>query len=99
MAKLKPTATAVLTGNDLLTGAIVYWNGSGWTGDIANAERATGDEAHAALEAIGAAQKDANVVVDVYLFALDAQSGAPIELRERQRLLGPSIALPQNASL
>ena len=99
MAKLKPTATAVLTGNDLLTGSIVYWDGSGWTGDIAKAARATGEDAHTALEAIGSAQKDANVVVDVYLFALDARSGTPIELRERQRLLGPSIALPQNVSL
>ncbi len=94
MAKLKPTSTAVLTANDLVTGAIVYWTGSDWAHSIAFAKRATGSEAQGTLEAAGKAEEASNVVVGAYLMALDPVSGTPLELRERQRLVGPSIKLP-----
>jgi len=97
MAKIKPTSTAVLTANDLLTGAIVYWTGAEWARSIAFAKRATGAEAQETLEAAGKAEEAANTVVGAYLMALDPVSGTPIELRERQRLAGPSIALPQQS--
>lgn len=94
MAKIKTTSTAVLTANDLVTGAIVYWTGVEWTAAIGFAQRATGAEAQARLEAAGKAEEAANTVVGAYLMALDPMTGEPVELRERQRLLGPSIALP-----
>lgn len=96
MAKLKPTSTAVLTANDLATGAIVYWTGADWAKSLAFAQRATGTEAQTTLETAGKAEEAANVVVGAYLMALDPVTGTPIELRERQRLLGPSIALPSD---
>lgn len=94
MARLKPTSTAVLTANDLVTGAIVYWTGADWAKSIAFAKRATGEGAQATLETAGKAEEAANIVVGAYLMALDPVSGTPLELRERQRLAGPSIALP-----
>lgn len=94
MAKIKATSTAVLTANDLLSGAIVYWDGAAWETSLATAKRATGADAQATLEAAGKAEEAANTVVGAYLMALDPVSGEPIALRERQRLAGPSIALP-----
>ncbi len=40
MAKLKPATVAILTANDLLSGAIVYWTGSAWSQAAAAAQRA-----------------------------------------------------------
>ncbi|MEM9220894.1 MAG: DUF2849 domain-containing protein [Pseudomonadota bacterium] len=99
MPKLKPKSTAILTANHLLSGAIVYWTGSEWTEDPADALRAGDPEAHASLGASGEAEEAADVVVGAYLVAVDPISGDPLELRERQRIAGPSIALPVNVSL
>ena len=94
MAKLKPTSTAILTANDLLTGAIVYWTGTAWSRALDDAKRASDAEGHNALEAIGAAEEAVDNVVGAYLVALDPMSGKPLALRERQRWFGPSVALP-----
>lgn len=87
----KPQGPALLTANDLLSGVIVYWTGTGWSRDIDAATRANTDEARMALEAAGRAAEDANTVVGAYLITLDA-SGAPAALRERRRLAGPLAA-------
>ncbi|MEM8663788.1 MAG: DUF2849 domain-containing protein [Pseudomonadota bacterium] len=97
--KLKPTSTAVLTANDMLTGAIVYWTGVGWDTAAELAERAANADAHAALQSVGAAEEAENRVVGAYLVALDPLTGAPLLLRERQRILGPSFPLPGTATL
>jgi agmatine/peptidylarginine deiminase len=83
----------VLTANELLSGRIVFWTGSGWGGDIHAATRATDDDVRAALAATGKAEEATNHVVAAYLVEIDG-SGTPVELRERRRLAGPSILLP-----
>ena len=94
MAKQKRLAgPSVLTANEILTGAIVYWTGDDWTTDIAAALR-VGPDAHAPLEEAGRREEAANRVVGAYLMALDAETGEPVLLRERRRLAGPSFALP-----
>ena len=53
MAKQKKLAgPSVLTANEILTGAIVYWTGDDWTTDIAAALR-VGPDARAPLEEAG----------------------------------------------
>lgn len=93
MAK-KIKGPSILTANDLLTGAIVYWTGSAWSRAVEDAARAGDDEAREALTAAGKAEEGRNAVVGAYLFEVDATTGVPLELRERHRLGGPSIALP-----
>ncbi|UOM34694.1 DUF2849 domain-containing protein [Acuticoccus sp. I52.16.1] len=94
MAKEKRLAgPSVLTANEILTGAIVYWTGSDWSTDIETAERA-GPDARAPLEDVGRREEAANRVVGAYLMALDPVTGEPVLLRERRRLSGPSFALP-----
>ena len=98
MPKLKPTAIAILTANDLRTGEIVYWTGAGWSPPPEAAARAGDPDGHAALAAKGEAEEAANTVVSVAVIALDL-AGVPTSLREQRRMAGPSIALPQNVAL
>ncbi len=94
MAKEKRLAgPSVLTANEILSGAIVYWTGDTWSTDMAAAERA-GPDARAPLEEVGRAEEAANRVVGAYLMALDPVTSEPVLLRERHRLAGPSFALP-----
>lgn len=88
---------AVLTANAILTGAVVFWTGAGWSPDIADATRAD-EHARTGLEDTGRAEEAGNRVVGAYLMTLDAFTGDPVELRERRRLAGPSIALPVAAT-
>ncbi|MEM0908341.1 MAG: DUF2849 domain-containing protein [Pseudomonadota bacterium] len=94
MARIKPTSTVFLTANDLLSGAIVYWTGDSWSTDVKRARHVSGEAAQAGLEAVGKAEEAANTVVGAYFVALDPINTIPLELRERQRRAGPSIALP-----
>lgn len=90
----KPKGPAVLTANDLWTGAIVYWSGRRWTRDVGEALRAETEEARLELEARGKIAEDASHVVGAYLIHFDPATGAPVALRERHRLAGPSVSLP-----
>lgn len=94
MGKAKAAGPAVLTANDLLTGAIVYWSGAAWTPSADAAQRATGADAREALAAIGHDAEARNEVVGAYLVVLDASGERPVALRERQRLAGPLATLP-----
>jgi hypothetical protein len=95
MAKRRIRGPAVLTANDLLTGDVVFWTGIGWSRAIGEAVRITGEEECEALAAIGRCEEAENRVVGAYLVVLDPVTGAPVELRERRRLAGPSIPLPE----
>lgn len=88
----KAKGPAVLTANDLLSGAIVYWTGESWSRSINAALRAADDADKAALCAVGAQAEASNTVVGAYLIVLDA-TGEPVALRERQRLAGPLATL------
>ncbi|MDQ8757203.1 DUF2849 domain-containing protein [Sphingosinicella sp. LHD-64] len=90
----RPALPLVLTGNDLLSGAVVWFDGDGWTADPRGAEVAVDDGGAARLDAVLAvSQQD---IVEPYLItvALDA-AGAPVpsHYREKIRVIGPTFAL------
>ena len=91
MAKKPRTGPAVLTANELTTGRVVFWTGASWSHRIAEAARASSDEARLELEAVAKAEEGANRVTGAYLMTLDALTGEPVLLREKHRLAGPSV--------
>ncbi|WP_108663567.1 DUF2849 domain-containing protein [Acuticoccus kandeliae] len=96
MAKIRrPDGPSVLTANEIMTGGVVFWTGNAWSLSLDDAVYVSNDDLRSDLEAIGKAEEAADRVVGAYLVNFDAVTRLPIELRERQRLAGPSIALPQ----
>ena len=78
----------LLTGNDLKTGAVIWWTGSGWSLHVADAVDA-GDEAEALLAREEAAR---NVNVP-YAVEAEMQDGVPrpAHIKDRVRALGPTV--------
>ena len=78
----------ILTGNDLRTGAVVWWTGTGWSLHVEEAVDATGDEERiigreqAALRVNGAYAIDAE---------LDEGPPRPVHIKDRIRALGPTV--------
>ena len=83
----------ILTANRLTDGeAVWYSRDHSWAETIDNAELAQDKTAEAALEAVGKAAYDDNLVVDVNLVDVEMIDGAivPNRLRERIRAAGPT---------
>ncbi len=80
----------ILTGNDLKTGAVIWWAGSDWSLHVADAAD-VGDHG----EAIAAAENAARRVVGPYV--IDAKETAdgvrPAHIKDRIRALGPTVRL------
>ena len=78
----------ILTGNDLKTGAVVWWTGSDWSIHVADAAD-VGDQADAIL-----AREDGARRVNGG-FAIDAEQTAdgirPAHIKDRIRALGPTV--------
>lgn len=78
----------ILTGNDLKTGAVVWWDGQGWSLHIADAIDA-GEEAETIMAGEEAAR---NVNVP---YAIDGEMTAdgprPAHIKDRIRALGPTV--------
>ncbi|MBE5073624.1 DUF2849 domain-containing protein [Erythrobacteraceae bacterium E2-1 Yellow Sea] len=79
----------VLTGNDLKTGLVVWWNGQEWSRHVDDAVDA-GDEANVIL----AREESARRVNAAY--AIDATREAdgsirPAHIKDRVRALGPTV--------
>lgn len=79
----------ILTGNDLKTGAVIWWDGSGWSIHVDDAAD-VGEQGAAIAEAESAARRvvDANVI--------DGQKDAdgrvrPAHIKDRIRALGPTV--------
>jgi hypothetical protein len=82
------TLKRILTGNRLETGDVLWWNGSDWSTQIADAV-AIGAEGEALLaQLIGAERINDPVLIDV-----TGEPGAfvPTTTRERVRASGPSV--------
>ncbi len=77
----------VVTANDLVTGAVVFWTGAGWSRDPDDARVLREPEAQ--QQALAAAEADALRVVGAYLAAVG--DDGLIRLRERIRTTGPTI--------
>ena len=79
----------ILTGNDLKTGAVVWWDGQGWSLHIDDAVDA-GDEA----ETIIAREEAARRVNAPYAIAAEKDSDGgvrPAHIKDRVRALGPTV--------
>ena len=80
----------IVTGNDLKTGAVIWWQGSGWSLHVEDAVDAA-DQA----EAIAAREEAARNVVAAYV--IDGEKTAdgvrPGHIKERIRALGPTVRL------
>ena len=74
----------ILTGNDLASGDVVWWDGTGWSRDIAGVVD-VGDGGEAILAVEEAAQRvNASYVVE-------AKDGLPLHIKDRVRAAGPTV--------
>lgn len=80
----------IVTGNDLKTGDVIWWDGSGWSRHVNDAVDA-GDQA----DAVAAREEAARRVVAAYV--IDGERNAdgvrPAHIKERIRALGPTVRL------
>lgn len=78
----------ILTGNDLKTGAVVWWDGSGWSIYVDKAVD-VGGEAGAIMAREEAARR---VNVPYSLEATQSAEGVrPAHIKDRVRALGPTV--------
>jgi hypothetical protein len=78
----------ILTGNDLKSGAVVWWDGSGWSLHVEDAVDA-GDQADTILAVEQAAQRvNAAYAIDG---TRDERGVRPAHIKERIRALGPTV--------
>ena len=78
----------ILTGNDLKSGAVVWWTGSDWSLHVEDATD-VGDHADAILAVEEAARR---VYASYAIAATRDQDGVrPAHIKERIRALGPTV--------
>lgn len=78
----------ILTGNDLISGAVVWWDGSGWSLHVEDAVDA-GEQADDIISVEEAARR----VVAAYAIAGEktAEGVRPAHIKDRIRALGPTV--------
>ncbi len=78
----------ILTGNDLKTGAVVWWTGSEWSLHVEDAAD-VGDQADAILaREDGARRVNGGYAIDA---ELTADGVRPAHIKDRIRALGPTV--------
>ncbi|MDX2208809.1 MAG: DUF2849 domain-containing protein [Sphingopyxis sp.] len=78
----------ILTGNDLASGAVTWWTGSGWSRHVEDAV-----DVGESGDAILAAEEGARRVNAPYIIAAEAtpQGPRPAHIKDRVRALGPTV--------
>lgn len=78
----------VLTGNDLPTGDVIWWTGSGWSRHVEDATDVGADG-----EAIARAEEGARRVTVAYVIDATATPAGPrpAHIKDRIRALGPTV--------
>ena len=80
----------ILTGNDLKSGAVTWWDGAQWSLHVNDAVD-VGDQADAILARESAAQRvNAAYAIDA---ERDEQGVRPAHIKERIRALGPTVRI------
>ena len=80
----------ILTGNDLGSGDVVWWDGAGWSRDV-NAAVDVGDQDAVILAAEEAARR---VNASYAIAATQTADGVrPAHIKDRIRALGPTVRL------
>jgi hypothetical protein len=75
----------ILTGNDLPTGDVVWWDGNGWSRHVKDAIDVSEDG-----EAVQAREEDARRVNASYIVDAD-DAGLPLHIKDRIRAAGPTV--------
>lgn len=94
LAQTSTGLPAILLANDLISGEVVFYTGSGWSPDPAHAEVAKDSPQADALQSEALRALAANEVVDAYLVDVTLRDdGLPVpnHFRERFKIKGPSI--------
>jgi len=80
----------LVTGNDLKSGAVVWWDGQGWSRHIADAVDA-GEDA----ETIAAREEATRAVNVPSVIEAEMQDGTPrpAHIKDRVRALGPTVRM------
>ena len=78
----------LLTGNDLASGDVIWWTGSGWSRHVGDAADVGEDG-----EALLAAESDARRVNAGYIVDAEATPSGPLpsHIKERIRASGPTV--------
>ncbi|MES2442260.1 MAG: DUF2849 domain-containing protein [Pseudomonadota bacterium] len=80
----------LLTGNDLASGDVTWWTGTGWSRHVEDAAD-VGDHGEAiAAEEIGARRVNAAYVIDA---VVTPEGPRPAHIKDRIRALGPTVRL------
>ncbi len=78
----------ILTGNDLRSGAVIWWTGEGWSLHVEEAAD-VGDRGEAILtEETGARRVNSAVIIDG---TMTPQGPRPAHIKDRIRALGPTV--------
>ena len=85
----------IITGNDLATGAVVWWDGTGWSLHVDQAFDVATNPQPGAAESIIARELAARRVNEAYVIdaTRDATGIRPTHIKERIRALGPTVRL------
>ena len=75
----------ILTGNDLPTGDVVWWDGNGWSRHVKDAVDVSEDG-----EAVQAREEEARRVNASYIVDAD-DAGLPLHIKDRIRAAGPTV--------
>ncbi len=81
----------LLTGNDLLTGDVLWWSNGSWSRSLSDAKAVPADRA----EALKAESLATGTICDVNLIEAEetAAGPRPLHIRERVRAIGPSVRM------
>jgi hypothetical protein len=74
----------ILTGNDLASGDVVWWDGKGWSRRVEDAVDA--GASGAAIIALESAAERVNAAYEV-----EAENGMPLHIKDRVRAAGPTV--------
>ena len=78
----------ILTGNDLKTGAVIWWDGQGWSLHVEDAVDASEHAAEILAREEAARHVNASYAVDA---EKTAEGVRPAHIKERIRALGPTV--------
>ena len=78
----------LLTGNDLSTGDVTWWTGSGWSRHVEDAADVGADGEAVARAEEGARRVNVPYVIDA---AATADGPRPAHIKDRIRALGPTV--------
>ncbi|MBS0253943.1 MAG: DUF2849 domain-containing protein [Proteobacteria bacterium] len=78
----------LLTGNDLKSGAVIWWDGTGWSLHVEQAADVGGEG-----DVIAAREGAARRVVAAYVVEAEGtpQGPRPLHIKERIRAIGPTV--------